>query len=74
VVGWGGGLTREVWMLVLMGLPLVLLGTWAGRNLPPAVSDVTLKRLAFALLLVMGAWSIVRALLDLLAAASPGAS
>jgi uncharacterized protein len=64
VVGWGGGLTREVWVLVLTGLPLVLIGTWAGRSLPPALSDTNLKRLAFALLVAMGAWSIVRALLQ----------
>ncbi|MEQ8486679.1 MAG: sulfite exporter TauE/SafE family protein [Pseudomonadales bacterium] len=62
VVGVGGGLTGRVWLLFAIGLPLVILGTWAGRSLPPAVSDVTLKRLAFALLLVMGAAAIVRAL------------
>lgn len=63
VVGWNGGLTGDVWMLVLVGLPLVLIGTWAGRNLPPAVSDTGLKRLAFTLLVAMGCWSIGRALL-----------
>lgn len=62
VVGWAGGLTREVWIMFLVALPMVLLGTWAGRSFPPAVSEATLKRLAFALLLLMGSWSIVRAL------------
>ncbi|MEQ8857151.1 MAG: sulfite exporter TauE/SafE family protein [Pseudomonadales bacterium] len=65
-VGVSGGLTREVWTLFAVGLPLVLLGTWAGRRFPPAVSETALKRLAFALLLLMGGWSIARAL-----AASP---
>jgi uncharacterized protein len=60
VVGAGGGLTAEVWVLFLTGLPLVLAGTWAGRSLPPPVSEATLKRLAFALLLLMGCWSVAR--------------
>lgn len=62
VVGWAGGLTPTVWGLFAAGLPLVLLGTWAGRAFPPPVSETALKRLAFALLLVMGSWSLVRAL------------
>jgi uncharacterized protein len=62
VVGAGGGLTTEVWILFLTGLPLVLAGTWAGRRLPPPVSEAALKRLAFTLLLVMGCWSVVRAI------------
>lgn len=62
VVGYAGGLTREVWVMFLGALPLVLVGTWAGRQFPPAVSELTLKRIAFALLIVMGCWSILRAL------------
>lgn len=61
-VGYAGGLTAPVWRLFLIGLPLVLLGTWAGRRLPPPVSDAALKRMAFALLMAMGSWSVVRAL------------
>lgn len=63
VVGYAGGLTREVWLLCLIGLPVVLAGTWLGRGFPPAVSEITLKRLAFGLLVVMGCWSMARALL-----------
>lgn len=62
VVGAAGGLTVEVWLMFGVGLPLVLLGTWAGRRFPPPVSEMTLKRLAFALLILMGCWSIARAL------------
>lgn len=61
VVGSSGGLTTEVWIMFLTGLPLVLLGTWAGRSFPPPVSDLVLNRMAFGLLLIMGGWSIVRA-------------
>lgn len=62
VVGFTGGLTREVWVMCLTGLPLVLLGTWLGRAFPPPVTETTLKRMAFALLIVMGGWSVFRAL------------
>lgn len=68
VVGVGGGLTGEVWILFLTGLPLVLAGTWAGRNLPPPLSEAALKRLAFTLLLAMGCWSVGRALAAIMGA------
>ncbi|MDZ7669231.1 MAG: sulfite exporter TauE/SafE family protein [Gammaproteobacteria bacterium] len=63
VVGYAGGLTREVWLLCLIGLPVVLAGTWLGRGFPPPVAEITLKRLAFGLLVLMGCWSMARALL-----------
>jgi uncharacterized protein len=69
VVGSVGGLTTEVWIMFASGLPLVLLGTWAGRSLPPPISEAALKRLAFALMLVMGCWSLARAVLAATAAA-----
>ena len=63
IVGFGGGLTREVWMLALLALPLVVLGTWAGGRFAPPLSEATLKRCAFGLLLLMGCWTVARALL-----------
>jgi uncharacterized protein len=65
VVGVQGGLVAEVWWLSLLALPLVILGTWLGRELPPPVADATLKRLAFALLLAMGIWILATAMLQL---------
>ena len=62
VVGLGGGLTAEVWWLSLFALPLVVAGTWLGRELPPPVPDATLKQMAFALLLAMGVWIIATSL------------
>ncbi len=61
VVGASGGLTAEVWWLSLFALPLVVGGTWLGREAPPPVSDDTLKQLAFALLLAMGVWILATA-------------
>ena len=63
VVGFQGGLTPDVWWLVVMGLPLVVAGTWLGRELPPPVADSTLRRGAFGLLLAMGLWILVAAVL-----------
>jgi len=61
VVGVQGGLTTEVLLLSGAAVPLVLVGTWLGRELPPPVSETTMKRMAFGLLLVMGIWIIVGA-------------
>lgn len=62
VVGFQGGLTVEVLLLAAAAVPLVLAGTWLGRELAPPVAEITLKRMAFGLLLVMGVWLIVGAL------------
>ena len=56
VVGVQGGLTMEVLTLSAVAVPLVVLGTWLGRELPPPVSEETMKQGAFGLLLLMGVW------------------
>ena len=56
LVGAGGDLTREVLTLVLLGLPMVVCGTWLGRRFPPKISEIRIKRLAFGLMLLMGVW------------------
>lgn len=61
VVGYQGGLTQDVWLLAGFALPLVILGTWAGRQLPPPVKEGTLKQSAFGLLLLMGIWILATA-------------
>ena len=61
VVGATGGLTGEVLWFALCGLPVVVLGTWLGRNFPPAVSEQTIKHFAYSLLLIMGSWILLRA-------------
>jgi len=64
VVGVQGGLSSEVWVLGAIGLPLVLLGTWAGRQFRPPLSEAGMKRLAFGLLLSLGSWILARVLLS----------
>ncbi len=62
LVGVGGGLTAEVLTLAATGLPVVIVGTWLGRNLPPPVAEATIKRAAYILLLAMGGWILVTSL------------
>lgn len=62
VVGVQGGLTASVLLLAGIAVPLVLVGTWLGRELPPPVSEATMKRAAFSLLLLMGVVILVGAL------------
>jgi uncharacterized membrane protein YfcA len=62
VVGSQGGLTSDVWLYSALALPLVVAATWLGRHFPPALPEVSMKRLAFGLLVMMGLWIIVSAL------------
>ena len=62
VVGVQGELTGEIWLYALVGLPVVLLGTWLGRNYPPPLSDAGTKQLAFATLFGAGVWILARAI------------
>ena len=59
IVGVDGGLTQSVWILFGIGLPLVFIGTWAGRRYRPG-SEVGMKRSAAAALLLMGVCILVR--------------
>ncbi|HSG88089.1 MAG TPA: sulfite exporter TauE/SafE family protein [Pseudomonadales bacterium] len=64
VVGVGGGLTSEVWILAAWSVPMVLLSAWLGRRFAPPVSEQAMRRGAFALLFAMGGWILVSALLE----------
>ncbi len=66
LVGLEGGLTRPVLSYALIGLPVVVLGTWLGNNFAPPVSENSIKRMAYILLLVMGIWMLVSAGLEAL--------
>ena len=62
VVGVEGGLTTEVWRLAGASVAAVLVSVWLGRRFPPPVSEDALRRGAFALLTLMGAWILAGAL------------
>ena len=63
MVGVEGGLTTNVWLYSAAALPVVLIGTWAGRTFEPPVSEEGLKKFAYLLLLSMGIWILVTALM-----------
>jgi uncharacterized membrane protein YfcA len=60
-VGVQGGLTAEVWLYAVLGLPVVLLATWLGRAFPPPLSESGIKQLAFATLFGGGVWILATA-------------
>lgn len=58
-VGVTGGLTESVLTYAAAGLPIVVIGTWLGRHMPPPVTDEAIKKFAYWLLLAMGLWILV---------------
>ena len=62
-VGATGGLTESVLIYAASGLPIVVAGTWLGRHVPPPVTEETIKKFAYWLLIVMGAWILFRLML-----------
>jgi len=68
-----GALSTEVLLMAGSALPMVLLGTWIGRRYPPAFGESTMRRLAFAALLAMGAWIGASALRTLVTTAQAAA-
>ena len=56
IVFFDGSLTASVLLYAGLGAPVVILGAWLGRRFPPVVSEPTLKRGVFMLLLIMGVW------------------
>jgi uncharacterized membrane protein YfcA len=53
-VGAQGQLGADVWVLSLICLPMVALATLAGKRYPPPLSTQAMRRLAFAVLILMG--------------------
>lgn len=52
--GTRGTFTPEVWVLIGFTVPLVALATLAGRRYPPPFSQLTMRRIAFGVLVVIG--------------------
>jgi uncharacterized membrane protein YfcA len=62
IVFFDGSLTTSVLVYAGLGAPVVVLGAWLGRRFPPVVSEQTMKRGVFMLLLLMGIWICISAL------------
>lgn len=53
-VGIGGGINGQVLELTIYSLPLVIIFTMIGKKYRPPLSDLTMRRFAFALLVILG--------------------
>lgn len=56
LVGAQGGVTLDVLTLAALGLPLVIVGSWLGREFPIVRGEYSMRRFAFSLTLVLGLW------------------
>ncbi|MEM7542775.1 MAG: sulfite exporter TauE/SafE family protein [Pseudomonadota bacterium] len=63
IVGLQGGLVADVWLFTATGLPLVFMGAWLGRWLPPKLSETNLKRGVFCFLFLIGGYILTRGFL-----------
>ena len=61
-VGTQGLFTPEVWLVIGLTVPLVALATAAGRRYPPPLAPTTMRRIAFGVLVVIGAGLVTTAL------------
>ena len=61
-----GQLDADLWMQAAFAVPVVALMTMVARQYPPPLSGVTTRRIAYAILVVIGASLILQALQQLL--------
>ncbi|WP_206052595.1 sulfite exporter TauE/SafE family protein [Neptunomonas marina] len=61
MVGFQGQLTADVLIFSACCIPMVMLFTWGGKRFPPPLSSTNMRRLAFALLIGIGASLMLRA-------------
>ncbi|MBY4677463.1 TSUP family transporter [Marinobacterium arenosum] len=54
LIGLQDGLNLEIFLYTALALPVVALFTWIGKQYPPPVSELWLRRFAFALLILIG--------------------
>ncbi|KDR37697.1 membrane protein [Caballeronia glathei] len=60
---WHGQLGREVWTQAVLAVPVVALATVAARRYPPPLSGVTTRRIAFGVLVLIGCYLTVSAVI-----------
>jgi uncharacterized membrane protein YfcA len=61
---WLGQLDAQVWLQAAIGVPVVVLATLLGRRFPPPFSATTTRRIAFGVLMGIGASLMVPALVS----------
>ncbi|WP_027859581.1 sulfite exporter TauE/SafE family protein [Marinobacterium jannaschii] len=63
MVGLQGELNLDMFIYAGICLPVVSAATWLGKKYPPPLSDKTMRRLAFTLLIIIGGTLLVKELL-----------
>ncbi len=66
MVGVQGGLELEMFTFAACTVPIVYIATWLGKNCPPPLSPINMRRFAISLLIVLGASLIIKASLVLM--------
>ncbi|WER48075.1 sulfite exporter TauE/SafE family protein [Cupriavidus sp. WKF15] len=61
---WQGQLDGQIWLQAAIGVPVVVLATLLGRRFPPPFSATTTRRIAFGVLMGIGASLMVPALVS----------
>ncbi|CAG2157291.1 putative sulfite/organosulfonate exporter TauE [Cupriavidus yeoncheonensis] len=61
---WQGQLDGQIWLQAAIGVPVVVLATLLGRRFPPPFSATTTRRIAFGVLMGIGASLMVPALIS----------
>ena len=62
VVSFQGAINPEILTLFFLALPIVLLGTFLGKKIPP-FSESTTRRFAFSIILAIGFWTVLETIL-----------
>jgi uncharacterized membrane protein YfcA len=62
MVGLQGGLEFSMFSFALCTVPIVYVATWLGKNCPPPLSALNMRRFAISLLLILGASLIVKSI------------
>lgn len=60
-----GQLTGDIWLQCLLAVPVVAMATALGRRYPPPFSSAAMRRLAFAVLIGIGSYLFLSALVSL---------
>ncbi|PSW21730.1 sulfite exporter TauE/SafE family protein [Photobacterium sanctipauli] len=66
-IGVQGQLSQEILILTAVALPVVTITTFLGRRFPPPFSATTMRRAVFSLLMVIGVYLIVTAIMGMVA-------
>ena len=63
MVGLQGGLELSMFSFALGTIPIVFIATWLGKNCPPPISPINMRRFAISLLIIIGSSLVIKSTL-----------